>query len=103
MTTFILTLATAKTTVKANLGPNIFVVNLMIMDLANSLCTCYNYIQLAFPELLDWWSALLGAGPDSTDRSGKKETLVKTLVKRKKRKYGIRVKCCTDPSSSTLQ
>lgn len=77
MTIFILALSTAKTTVKANLGPKIFVVNLAVMDLINSLCTFYSFTLTAFPDLLERMIALLARDPNSTtNRDGKGKCLL---------------------------
>lgn len=72
MTIFILVLSTARTTVKANLGPKIFVVNLTIMNLVNALCGFVKNIHLAFPDtLLIWFVNLFGQDPYSTEYTGK--------------------------------
>lgn len=90
MTSFILALSIAKTTVKANLGPKIFVVNLMIMDLTNSLCTFYNNVMSTFPEIADWWRNFLGLGPHHIGNEPCSHCVITT-------------KFCTDPSSPTLR
>lgn len=70
LTSFILALSTAKTTVKVNLGPKIFVVNLMIMDLMHSLCALFSYSGMASESVLMWWLSLFGKDPDSLDHDG---------------------------------